>query len=115
MASWLEQGDPGWDSAWQPVREAVDNGDVFWITVMAQDYSFNPGRRQTATEWYDLFPHPLIPVMADPDDLMIDHTNLRGFPHVILLNPDLTVAFMPGTGQNDGYWDTLDYVVSDIL
>ena len=51
--------------------------------------------------------------MADPSDLMIDHTRLRGFPHVVLLNPDLSVAFMPSA--NGGYWDTLDYVVSDVL
>jgi thiol-disulfide isomerase/thioredoxin len=116
MASWMDNDPlvaPAYDEYWPGVREAVEAGDILWVTVLSEDYSGNPATKPTVTEWYNDFPSSHIPVLADTDYVMPEHVNLRGWPTVILLDPELKVEYEPPASE--GYWMTLDYVVDNHL
>ena len=65
---WLAGGPDYYDlePSYGPVREAVDSGDLMWITVMTQDSSGRPGDQATCERWDDAFGHENVPVIADP-------------------------------------------------
>jgi hypothetical protein len=73
VASWLATGDdPYLEADYGPVREAVEDGRVGWITVMTQDINGLPGDTDAAKRWDDLFPNDMVPVMGDPDSEVED-------------------------------------------
>jgi thiol-disulfide isomerase/thioredoxin len=109
VAAWLDGHNPSMDADWQKVREAVDSGDVYWVTVLGENIWGNECKQKNAEQWYNDFPHPNIPVLADPSYSMTTHVQLQAWPTIIVLNPDLTVAYIPG-GLNGGWWDAIDYV-----
>jgi thiol-disulfide isomerase/thioredoxin len=104
IAEWLDDGPiaPEYDSFWPGVREAVEDGELIWITILGENMNGNPAVEDTCVSWYDEFPHPLIPVLADTEAEVVDYVNLAAWPTVLLLNADMTVD------TKADYWDILD-------
>lgn len=94
-------------AAWSPVADAVDAGDLHWITILSEDET--PGVPITSaevTEWAGLHSHELVPVLADPDSVSTTFVELNVFPYLVLLDPELKVRAI----QDDtvGYTGVLD-------
>lgn len=83
----------------RPLRDAVERGDLYWITVLIQDGNGAPAQPETVREWYDRYKTREIPVLADGDYDVASYMPAPGIPAFALLNPDLTVAaFDPADG-----------------
>lgn len=105
MASWLAgKGDSsGFGSVYPNIKTHVDNGDIRWITVLAQDGSRNDAKGDTVTRWDESYPHEEIPVLAHPAS---GYKYGSGWPSVFALNEDMTIAALP-TGSN--HWNAMDW------
>ena len=95
---------------WITVAEAVDAGDLYWITILAQDESFEPADADDVIEWASLHPNDRVPTLADPDAESFAFTELTALPYLVLLAPDLTVH----TVSSPYYTAVLDAAV-DVL
>ena len=113
VSSWLDGDYGALDADWLKVREAVDSGDVYWVTVMGENTSGQEPGPLDVKEWYFDFPHPMIPVLGDPGYTMVNYVQLAGWPTIIVLNPDLTVAYQP-TGFESGWWDSMDWLNGEL-
>lgn len=77
------------ESWYDLIPQLVNNGDVYWITFVTQDNSGAPAKARHAVDWYEQHPHEKIPVLADTDYVVEAGLNVRGFPHVALLDDEL--------------------------
>lgn len=97
MALWLE-GDGGTVEGYEflqrydNVRQAVHDGDVLWITFIAQNTQGNNAGGPTVEQWYEDFPHPDVPVVVDTQQRFTAWMNLEAFPTTMWVNPDMTIA-----------------------
>lgn len=91
MAAWIEDEPSYFDGYWTWVPEMVQNGEVYWITVMVQDRSGNAPTAKTAQAWYDLYPNPLVPVLADVDQELYNYflDDLYGFPSLYMVDENM--------------------------
>ena len=87
MAAWLEGEDNGFfNASANPLREAVWNGDVYWITAIYEDAFGNPANEQVAADWYESYPTAEVPVLADEDGDMASFINPPGIPSLSMLD-----------------------------
>lgn len=106
MADWLEGGPSGF-SAYNPIRRAVNDGDVIWITILAEDSSYQPARARTCEEWDAAYPNENIAVLADRQYAFTQWMELGAYPTTMLLNEDLTIAAYDPEGNNLAALDAL--------
>lgn len=104
MAKWMEgesnfygqyYGDEEW---YTDVATAVDDGDIYWVTVLVENMRGGPPDLSTVQSWYEAYPDPQIPVLADADQAMIDYLgrDLYGYPTLFLLNENMEfVVYKP--------------------
>lgn len=93
MAAWLEGESSSYGDSFYPiVPELVQNGDVYWITVMVQDRSYNAPTQSTTDAWFSMYPNPMVPILTDVDQemLMYFYEDLYGFPSLYMLEEDMT-------------------------
>jgi thiol-disulfide isomerase/thioredoxin len=108
IASWLEgEPEPELQTLWPQGPEMVDRGTVYWVTVLGENADHLPAGPETPAAWHEVYPHPRIPVLADGDYIAADYALLRGWPTLVLLEPDLTVAV---TDQ----YDSISVVLSEL-
>ncbi len=88
------------------LKEIVDNGDVYWVTVIDGDYQ-TPSRDPADAhhDWYTLYDNPEIPVLLDADQELYEWMNGNGVPTMFLINEDMTVAV--GTKNYTDTWDAV--------
>ena len=104
MAKWVDgesnfygqyYGDEEWYS---DVAAAVDSGDIYWVTVLVENMRGGPPDVSTVQSWYDDYPDPLIPVLADADQALIDYLgrDLYGYPTLFMLDENMQfVVYKP--------------------
>ena len=81
-----------YDGLFPGVRDAVNNGDVYWITFLGENNAGDGATKQTVKEWEDEFPQPNIPVLADTHKVVVDFIDLGFWPSFILLDEDMSVV-----------------------
>jgi thiol-disulfide isomerase/thioredoxin len=98
LAAWIE-GEPNayYDQFWAAGPAVIARGDIYWITILGEDFEGNPAVKKTATEWYNDYPSPHIPVLADSDGTSITYVQLPWWPTGLLLEADLKVAYYDGS------------------
>lgn len=89
------------------LKEIVEEGDVYWVTVIDGDYQ-TPSRdpADAHEDWYELYDHPDIPVLLDADEELFDWMDGDGVPTMFLINEDMTVEV-----NSKNYTDTWDEVL----
>lgn len=92
MAKWLE-GDTSsyFNGSWKWVPELVQNGDVYWVTVIVQDNSGGAPSETTIAAWYRLFENPQVPILLDDTQSLYSYfyDDLYGFPTLYLLDDQM--------------------------
>lgn len=76
---------------WLDVAEAVDAGELSWISVLFMDELGEPPTGEDAVRYAEGVPHPLVPVLADSEQESVEFVQLSVVPTLILLSPDLKV------------------------
>ena len=98
MADWLDGANNGFiDSAGNPIREAVWDGDVIWVTVLFQDAGGQPANGADVTDWYNNYPTEKVLVLADPNSEVTNLINPPGIPSLSLLDEDMTFSIVDDT------------------
>ncbi len=91
LGLWLS-GEPSLSfDPWVDVRNAVDAGALSWVTLYFMDPHGEPPTPEDVALWAERIPHPLIPVLADPDAESVSFVELQSVPSLVLLAPNLKV------------------------
>ena len=106
MALWLDGHSETYEDSFPGLRKKVNKSDVYWITVMGEANDGSNATKQTATEWYNDYPHKKIPVLADGDRELQSHIQLGYWPSLILLNENMEVEVM----ADDFYYDAMGFI-----
>lgn len=97
MAKWMD-GESNYygryfsDEEWYTdVAEAVDNGDIYWVTVLEQNMRGGAPDVETVQSWYADYPDPTIPVLADEEEFFTTYLgrDLVGFPTLFLIDENM--------------------------
>ena len=110
ISKWLAgMSDPyGWEDQAPHVREAVENGDVYWVTLLGDDmnpYETGDVEPDELEDWTNAFPDEHVLVLSDAtieDGHGAAETYLLAgaWPTTILYDEKLEVLVGPGPGQN---------------
>jgi thiol-disulfide isomerase/thioredoxin len=101
MAAWLDGQEDSYDGLYPGLREAVEAGDVYWITVMSQDMAGLPASQGTTEDWYDTYTNPLVPVLEDGQSDLMEHIDLAYWPSLFALNSQMKVLSVPDTNPEE--------------
>jgi thiol-disulfide isomerase/thioredoxin len=103
VASWLAGDlDPvGYEDNYGEVRRKLNNGRVYWITVMT-DGDTGPASLDEVKEWDEAFPNAHIPVLMDPKEEVLMAINWDGggglsWPSYLVLDENMEVQAAGGS------------------
>jgi len=98
LAGWLDGGAMAGMSIYEPVREAVENGDLLWITVLGENNSGGYPSLATLEWWYNQFPNPNVPILAETaENDLVGYFDLPFWPSLYLLDEDLQLVQGPSS------------------
>jgi hypothetical protein len=108
IAGWLEGSDEISDYVWykedyELVKELVNTGQILWVTVLYEDADHNDATDALAVEWYEAYPHPLIPVLIDEEKLLHSWIRPTGIPNVNLLDENMIITLYSDRGLDDAF------------
>lgn len=111
MSSYVTGGsDPySWGSYYPSLPSLIENGDVYWITVLVENSSGGAPSASTAESWDRSYPSEHIPVLADSDQVYRDVA--AWFPTFILLDEEMAVI-SSAAGNDSQYTVALSYIES---
>jgi hypothetical protein len=114
LASWLSGGrdDYGFNSAWPEVKELVEDGHVYWLTVLVQDNQGNTPDLADIEAWYDDYPDPHVPVLAD-DGTWINVA--PAYPSMYLFTEEMELYQGPGGVNHYKPMDVLVELYEEIV
>jgi len=99
FSAWLSRGpeaDMSTEASYGWFRGLVDAGDVQFITVLVHGQHYGDVATLEELEaWEVAYPHERIPVVNDPDGLIMDEISWNGsgwsYPRLVLLDEDMNV------------------------
>jgi hypothetical protein len=89
MSNWLSHGED-WGSGWDDLRDKLDNGDFYWVTILFQDGSGAASDERDVATWDESYPNEHVMVVTDPGSKMTAHINPPGIPSLSLIGEDMT-------------------------
>jgi hypothetical protein len=92
MARWLEGEENESYADYEAVREGVENGDIYWITVI-KDTSAG------VAAWRTKYTHPNIPVLHDETGRLSSHVSLGYYPSILLLDETMEITAFQISGS----------------
>lgn len=96
LSAWLEGEPMAGMQQFEPVRDAVDSGDILWVTVITEDNGGAYPGLGDLQWWAGRYPNERVPVLADtPDFNLVSYFNLRFYPSLYLLDEDLVLQVRP--------------------
>ena len=107
VARWLGGGQDvyGLEGPYGAVREAVNNGEIYWISIMEQNNQGGQPDLAAVQRWDAEYPNEHVPVIANPVmNGMMNHLSQAGYPNFHALNPDMEIVYM-----NDRNTQSLDF------
>lgn len=87
MADWLDGANNGFISeAGDPIRDAVWDGDIRWLTALYQDGSGSPADAADVWDWYSAYPTENVVVVGDGGSALINWIGPPGIPSLSLVD-----------------------------
>ncbi len=108
FASYLSGGTDsyGWGNYFPSLPGLIENGDVYWITIMGQNRQGGAPDDSTVEQWYNRYPDDHIPVLADGD---VYPAVVGWWPTFMVTDEDGTIL-SSAEGDGDRYLEALYYV-----
>lgn len=88
MSGWLDGDNVSFYRPYNAVRDAIDDGRVIWVTVLVEAGGGGRARMRDAESWFDLYPHPRVPVVIDVDRQFSAWSGSSYFPTLALIGAD---------------------------
>ncbi|MFZ5480772.1 MAG: hypothetical protein ACOZNI_28690 [Myxococcota bacterium] len=70
----------------------IEDGTIQWITILTQDGNYDTISHREANTWYDEYPNPKIPVLADEEKEWEAWVNPTGFPTLMLVDENMKMV-----------------------
>ena len=111
FSSWLTTNDQKitesrwWKDRYQPIRDMIENGEIFLINVMSQGAD---GTQSTPTpdevaNWYQKYPNPNVPILADEYKFIYDWVKPTAFPCIFLVDENMGLVNYTNRGLVDAF------------
>jgi len=105
MAAYLSDGDTShveeyawWESEYEGLYDAVQDGDILWLTVLFSAGGAGPADLSHTEGWHEDYPNDKIPVLADEELLLHDWIDVGAYPVLNLFDDDLTLEIYQNSG-----------------
>lgn len=100
LASWLSGGTDYYDfeSYWPHVREAVENGELYWITVLSQNNNGAIPTQNNLESWYEDYEDPRVAILSDEREEFVGI--VPAFPTMFLFDENLMLLKGPGAANH---------------
>ncbi len=92
MSSWLSGDNGTYYSDYDGLRDAVNNGDILWVTVLSENNAGNPAVLRTLENWDGSYPNENIAVIRDDNYQFLQQVGLSAYPSVYLLDENMEVV-----------------------
>ncbi len=114
VASWIAGVDDNatddFESFYPTVREKVQGKKIWWMTFIVQDIDGGPPTSEDAIVWDQMHANPLVPILVDLDQRVVNGFGAGSFPHFFLLKPDKTIGFFPANQSGLGPYPAVGMV-----
>lgn len=116
FAGWLS-GDPSYahiDGVWGNIPAGIEEGNVYWLTVLGEDNRGNIPSATVLQAWYDSYPDDHIPVMTVEESK--DFTNFflaGGWPSIYLYDGNLELVAAPTRSNHYIAMDTAHELLAE--
>lgn len=112
VAEWLSGGRDsyGLEPVYGELRTAVEEGDVYWITVLTEDRAGGSMDSTEAARWDTSYPVEGVPVLAGTSGIARE-LGLRFFPSFYALDENMVVTTAPSSANT---FAAFDAVMSDL-
>jgi thiol-disulfide isomerase/thioredoxin len=112
-----------WNDPTSLVRDAVNNGDIYWVTILGDDMGNTADNAYTTGdvdadelgEWEAAFPNESVPLVADEQNgdevkgyaqgSAVTHLLNNAWPTTVLFDEHLTVMVEPGSASGPSFYD----------
>ena len=112
LSNWLTTGDDqgaGYEARYPEVREMVESGDIYWVTVLGQNAMGRTPSLETLEKWYETYPDPYIPILSD-EPLSYELYVKYGWPTMMVVDDGMILQKdVPSNDPN--YWGSFDWLV----
>lgn len=88
---------------------AVEEGKIFWITILDADVDGSAATPQTATDWYEEYPMAQIPVLADQTGEVTSWINPRGYPTMMFVDENMVVSVFNNNDYTQAFDAAMEY------
>ena len=96
MSAWLN-GDSTALNEYNRIRQAVNQGEIYWVTILAQNVQGGDPDAAIGARWYEEYPKEQVPVLNDRGQRFTNWSELEAFPTMMWVNEDMTIeAYSPG-------------------
>jgi len=103
-AAWLAGLTDDYESSYPGVRDAIENDDLTWVTILTQQNDGSPAVKKTCKDWDRSYPNEMVPVLAGGPDQEAS-INLGYWPSIILLDQDMRVV----ATQDESFMGSIDF------
>jgi hypothetical protein len=116
IANWILTGNDAvmenvwWTMDYMPIRDLINDGTIYWVTVLYEDAEHGPAGQKVVDDWYEAYPHAEIAVLADAEKELHTWIKPTGIPCVNLLAEDLTMLHYSNRGLQDAFEMLLEMV-----
>ena len=109
LANWFSYGNTEitnksfWKPEYDKIYDLVNDGDIYFITIIYEDENRDNASYDTIYEWYDNYPHEKIPLFIDENKLLHKWIKPSGIPAVTLLDENMKIVNFASRGLNTSF------------
>ena len=77
---------------WDDIDVQLEEGQYHWVTVLDADVNGRKISEEDLADWYDEYPNPYIPILADEDQELAGWLGVVGYPTLIMVDENMVVT-----------------------
>ena len=95
---------------YEDLATLIADGDIYWITVLDSDWNGGALSNRELGQWYETYPNDKVAILNDADQQLMTYMEVVGYPSVMVINSDMTVAKYSARD----YTTAFDYVLNHV-
>jgi len=110
IAAFLDHEDSFMDDyrSYRNIPDMVDDGTIYWITVLDSDAGGGSISNRDLADWYDEYPNPAIPILGDADMDLAPWLDIIGYPTLLLLDEEMVITVY----DPNNYFEVFDALIA---
>ena len=109
LSSWISSGDTTlkknrwWKDEYSVIKDMIDNGDIFFITILYQDPMREPANYDTVSDWHEKYPKKQVPILADEYADIHQWIKPTGYPCINILDQNMRLINFTTRGLGEAF------------